>query len=94
MQDVVFYHFKSSFIILFYLFLFFGISWAAPTPYGGSQARGLIRAVAASLYHSHSNAGSELCLRPTPQLRVKWVDLNNTLLLRPAQQVRAEERVL
>ena len=38
---------------------------------GGSQARRLISAVAASLHHSHSqsNSGSEPCLRPTPQLR-------------------------
>ena len=36
--------------------------------YGGSQARGLIRAVATSLHHSHSDAGSELHLQPTPQL--------------------------
>ena len=39
-----------------------------PAAYGGSQARGQIRATAAGLYHSHSNAGSEPCLRPTPQL--------------------------
>ena len=32
--------------------------------YGGSQARGQIRATAAGLHHSHSNAGSE----PTLQL--------------------------
>ena len=31
---------------------------AAPVAYGGSQARGWIGAVAASLHHSHSNAGS------------------------------------
>jgi len=36
--------------------------------YGGSQARGLIRAVAAGLHQSHSNSGSELCLQPTPQV--------------------------
>ena len=36
--------------------------------YGGSQARGLIGAVAAGLRQSHSNAGSEPRLRPTPQL--------------------------
>ena len=36
--------------------------------YGGSQARGQIGAVAAGLHHSHSNAGSELCLQPTPHL--------------------------
>ena len=41
---------------------------ATPTTYGSSQARGLIRAVATSLRHSHSHAGSEPCLRPTPQL--------------------------
>ena len=36
--------------------------------YGGSQARGLIGAVAAALHHSHSNSGSEPHLRPAPQL--------------------------
>ena len=36
-------------------------------PYGGSQARGLIGAVAAGLRQSHSNEGSEPCLQPTPQ---------------------------
>ena len=35
--------------------------------YGGSQARGQIKATAAGLHRSHSNAGSEPCLRPTPQ---------------------------
>ena len=41
---------------------------AAPATYGGSQARGQIGAVAASLHHSLSNWGSEPCLQPTPQL--------------------------
>ena len=53
--------------ILFFL-CFFAFSRAAPSAYGGSQARDLIRAVAAGLCHSHSNVGSELRLRPTPQL--------------------------
>ena len=35
--------------------------------YGNSQARGQIGAEADALNHSHSNVGSELCLRPTPQ---------------------------
>ena len=35
--------------------------------YGGFQARGQIGAVAASLHHRHSNAGSEPHLQPTPQ---------------------------
>jgi len=43
-------------------FFFFVFSRVAPTAYGGSQARGLIGAVAASLRQSHSNAGSKLYL--------------------------------
>ena len=46
-----------------FLLLFFR---AAPAAYGGSQARGRIRATAASLHHSH--VGSEPRLRPTPEL--------------------------
>jgi len=41
---------------------------ATSTAYGGSQARGQIRATVASLRHSHSNAGSEPRLQTTPQL--------------------------
>jgi len=33
-----------------------------------SLSRGRIVAAAAGLHHSHSNAGSELHLQPTPQL--------------------------
>ena len=51
-------------------FFFFAISWAAPTAYGGSQARGGIGAVAAGLRQSHSNTGSEPRLQPTSQLTV------------------------
>ena len=40
----------------------------APAAHGRSQARGRIRATAAGLHHSHSNAGSKLRLRPTLQL--------------------------
>ena len=36
--------------------------------YGGSQARGPIGAVAASLCDSHGNIRSEPHLQPTPQL--------------------------
>ena len=47
---------------------FFSLSFcifrAAPTAYGGSQARGPIRAIC----QSHSNARSELHVWPTPQL--------------------------
>ena len=39
---------------------------AAPTAYGGSQARGQIGAAAAGLRHGYSNTGSKLSLRPTP----------------------------
>ena len=60
----------SSFGINFlsFSFLFFFFFWAAPTAYGGSQARGQIRAAATGLAHSHSNARSKLHLQPTPQL--------------------------
>ena len=47
---------------------FFIFSRASPVAYGGSQARGPIGAVAVSLHQSHSNAGYEPCLQPTPQL--------------------------
>ena len=53
---------------MIYYFLFFVFSRAAPATHGGSQARGLIRAVATGPGHSHSNVGSELRLQPTPQL--------------------------
>ena len=55
----------------FQLFFFFGLfvfSRATPMAYGGSQTRGLIRAVATGLRQSHSNASSKPHLRPTPQL--------------------------
>ena len=42
-----------------FFFLFFR---ATPAAYGGSQARGQIRAAATGLHHSHSHAGSELHL--------------------------------
>ena len=54
--------------ILFYFFIFFVFSRATPVAHGGSQARGLIRAIVAGLHQSHSNAGSEPRLQPTPQL--------------------------
>ena len=54
---------------LSFFFFFFAFSRAASTAYGGSQARGPVRAAAASLCQSHSNTGSKLRLRPAPQLR-------------------------
>ena len=51
-------------VLLFFFFCFLGLVPAD----GGSQARGPIRAVTASLHHSHSNVGSEPHLGPTPQL--------------------------
>ena len=63
------HHSGSSGFHLFISFFIFIFSRAAPVAYGGSQARGPIGATAAGLHHSHSHAGSELRLRPTPQLR-------------------------
>ena len=56
------------FILFLFVFVFFAFSRAALKAYGGSQARGPVGAVDASLRHSHSNVGSEPRLRPTPQL--------------------------
>jgi len=55
--------------LFFQLVFVFVLSFsrAALMAYGGSQARGLIRAVA-SLHHSHSNTRSKLNLWPIPQL--------------------------
>ena len=48
--------------------LFFFFFRAAPAAFRGSWPRGRIGAACTSLYHSHSNVGSELRLWPTPQL--------------------------
>ena len=57
------------FLILLFFKLYFILLLfrAAPPAYRGSQARGQIRARAAGLHHSHSNARSEPYLWPTPQ---------------------------
>uniref|UniRef100_A0A8C3W6Q4 Phosphatidylinositol 5-phosphate 4-kinase type-2 gamma n=1 Tax=Catagonus wagneri TaxID=51154 RepID=A0A8C3W6Q4_9CETA len=57
--------FSFSFFFFFLSFCYFR---AAPAACGGSQARGLIGAVAAGLRQSHSSTGSKLRLRPIPQL--------------------------
>ena len=51
---------KDQFFVCFFVCLF----RASPVAYGSSQARGLNGATPASLHHSHSSAGSKLCLRP------------------------------
>ena len=58
-----------KYLLFFFFFGLFAFARGAPVAYGGSQARGLIRAVAAAgLPQSHSNTGSKLHLGPTPQL--------------------------
>ena len=54
-----------SFFLIINIFCLFRTT---PKAYGGSQARSQIRAIAASLRHSHSNSGSRLCLWPARQL--------------------------
>ena len=57
----------AFFIVLFsFSFSFFCFLGPHPVAYGGSQARGRIRAVAAGLRPSHSNVRSKPRLRPTP----------------------------
>ena len=60
--------FVSFRFIYLFIYLFILLFRAVPAAYGGSQAMGQIGATAASLRHSHGNAGSESRLRPTPQL--------------------------
>ena len=67
-KDQTTYLWTLCWVLFFFFFLSFCLFRAALEAYGGSQARGLIGAVAASLRHSHSNARSELRLGPTPQL--------------------------
>ena len=54
--------FESNFLNFFFLFM------AVSVAYGGSWARGRIRAAAAGPHHYHSNTGSELYLQPMLQL--------------------------
>ena len=58
----------NFFFVVVVVVVIVAISWAAPEAYGDSQARGWIGAAATGLRQSHSNAGSEPGLRPTPQL--------------------------
>ena len=59
---------QINYLVVFFVFLSFFFPRAAPKAYGGSQARDLIRAIATSPRHSHSNTRSNPHLRPTPQL--------------------------
>ena len=61
----------SLFFLFFFMFLLvclFLLFRATGAACGRSQARAGMGATAAGLRHSHSNSGSELPLRPTPQL--------------------------
>ena len=58
---LLYYKFYSNFFLCSFLSFFYLFRVA----YGGSQARGPIRAVAAGLYHSQSNAGSQLSATDT-----------------------------
>ena len=63
-----------SFLCLSLSFGLFVCFRAAPVAYASSQARGQMRAAAASLDHnSHSNLGSEPPLEPTSQLTANWI---------------------
>ena len=52
--------------VLFCFVFVFCLFRAAHTVYGGSQARGLMRAVATGQHQSHSNTRSKPHLQPTP----------------------------
>ena len=61
----------------YFCFVLFFLFRAAPTDYGGSQARGRIRAIATGLCHSHSNSRSEINLWLKPQLEANAWSLNH-----------------
>ena len=63
------WYFFSSVDMHFYHFIYFFIFKATPATFGSSLGRGQIRATAAGLHHSHSNARSEPRLKLTPQLK-------------------------
>ena len=58
-QKAYYFFFYFCLFVVIVVVVVVAISWAAPAAYGGSQARGLIGAVATGLRQSHSNAGSE-----------------------------------
>ena len=70
--------FKGKIHHNFYLFIYFCLFGATPLAHGGSQARSQIGAIAASLRHTHSNAGSEQYLQPTPLSKAR--DLTHMLM--------------
>ena len=74
-------------LVQYFIFFFWLFLRGCTMAYGSSQARGRIRAVAAGLHHSHSNARSELHLWPTPQLKA-MPDLN------PLSKGRDRARIL
>ena len=78
-------------LYLFCCILFFGLFLsflrAPPVALGGSQARGLVTAVAASPHQSHSNIGSELYLWPATQPMATWI-------LNSLSEARDQTRVL
>ena len=64
----IFFNWISSHTSYWKHHLFLVFFKVVPAAYGAFQARGPTEAVAASLCHSHSNAGSEPYLWPSPQL--------------------------
>ena len=79
---------RTSSIMTFFLVLHPLPTPLSPLPpvYGGSQARGQIRAIATSLYHSHSNVGSKPPLRPTPEAQCR--------IFNPLKEARDQTQVL
>ena len=63
----------SELICKTFFFFFFGFFRVELVAYGSSQARGQIRAAAASLCHSHSNSRSQPHLQSTPKLMAMLV---------------------
>ena len=73
---VLLFSLSQYFINIYIFFSFYGLTCSS----GCSWARGWFRAAATGLHHSHSNAGSEPHLKPTPQLA--------TLIPNPPKEAR------
>ena len=69
------FHLLGSFLFFIYFLFFVFLPFLGPLPaaYGGSQAGGLIGAVAADLHHSHSHTGSLThWARPEMESSTSW----------------------
>ena len=80
--------FFLSFLFFFFFFFFF-FFWSTPAACGSSQARGRIKATAAGLHYSHSNAGSLThWVRPDIKPASSWMLVGFLLTAEPWRELQ------